>query len=121
MLVLHSRYQNDISALANENESLQATLGALKNHLAYAIFDKNGACTYSSNPFLSILGFENTPQTALSHAGLRVRELETERQYNEFWQTLLNGTSVTDTVARKAANNEIKWLKASYVPVSTAH
>lgn len=120
MLVLYSRYQNDMSALVNENKSLQASLDALKNHLAYAIFDKNGACTYSSKPFLSILGLENTSQTSMSHADLRVRELETERQYSEFWQTLLNGTSVTDTVARKAVNNEIKWLRASYVPVNTA-
>ncbi|MEC9126009.1 MAG: hypothetical protein VX840_03580, partial [Pseudomonadota bacterium] len=64
------------------------------------------------------MDYPNSTATSFSHAAMRVEGVEPESQYKSFWQHLLNGGSFSDTVARKSALGETKWLKASYVAVN---
>ncbi|WP_333970490.1 PAS domain-containing methyl-accepting chemotaxis protein [Alteromonas mediterranea] len=118
MFVSSSRYNNDISALRDESQGLLGTLDAFKNNMAYAIYSTDGQCTYASPALLSILSYPNSTVASFSHAAMRVEGIETESQYKGFWQQLVNGGSFSDTVARKTALGETKWLKASYVTVN---
>ena len=118
MFVSSSRYNNDISALRDESQSLLGTLDAFKNTMAYAIYSTGGQCTFASPVLLSILDYPNSTATSFSHAAMRVEGVEPESQYKSFWQHLVNGGSFSDTVARKSALGETKWLKASYVAVN---
>ena len=117
MFVSNARYNSDISALRDESKELIGTLDALKNSLAYAIYSTDGQCTYASSLLLSILSYSDSTATSFSHAAMRVEGVEPESQYRSFWQHLVNGGSFSDTVARKSALGETKWLKASYVSV----
>ncbi len=56
MFVTSSRYTNDIASLTDENTNLLVTLDALKNNLAYAIYDGSGNCTYASDSLMATLG-----------------------------------------------------------------
>ncbi|MEC9025829.1 MAG: PAS domain-containing protein, partial [Pseudomonadota bacterium] len=118
MFVSSSRYNNDISALRDESQGLLGTLDAFKNTMAYAIYSTDGQCTFASPVLLSILDYPNSTATSFSHAAMRVEGVEPESQYKSFWQHLVNGGSFSDTVARKSALGETKWLKASYVAVN---
>ncbi|BFT29346.1 PAS domain-containing methyl-accepting chemotaxis protein [Alteromonas sp. D210916BOD_24] len=117
MFVSSSRYNNDISTLREESQSLLGTLDALKSHMAYAIYTTDGQCTYASPLLLSILDYPNSSVASFSHAALRVEGVDTDAEYNAFWKRLVDGGNFTDTVARKSARGETKWLKASYVGV----
>lgn len=117
MFVSSTRYNSDISALKDESQGLLGTLDAFKHNMAYAIYSTEGQCTYASSPLLSILNYPNSAVASFSHAAMRVEGVETESQYKTFWQELVNGGSFSDTVARKSAHGETKWLKASYVSV----
>ena len=118
MFVSSSRYNSDISALRDESQGLLGTLDAFKNTMAYAIYSTDGQCTFASPVLLSILDYPNSTATSFSHAAMRVEGVEPESQYKSFWQHLVNGGSFSDTVARKSALGETKWLKASYVAVN---
>ncbi len=117
MFVSSTRYNNDISALRDESHGLQGTLDAFKSHMAYAIYTIDGQCTYASPLLLSILDYPNSAVASFSHAAMRVEGVNTDAEYKAFWKRLVDGGSLTDTVARKSALGETKWLKASYVSV----
>ena len=121
MFVTSSRYTNDRASLTDENTNLLVTLDALKNNLAYAIYDGSGNCTYASDSLMATLGYPKGSPPAFSHRQLRVEAVQTDSQYNYFWQSLLNGESVSDTVARKSATGTTLWLTASYVSVKVAN
>ena len=118
MFVSTARYHKDTSALKNESQGLLSTLGAFKDTMAYAVYSIDGQCIFASSAFLSILKYSNSNATSFSHNTMRVEGVESESQYNSFWQNLVNGGSFCDTVARKSALGEVKWLKASYVAIS---
>ncbi len=118
MFVSSSRYNTDISALRDESQSLLGTLDAFKNTMAYAIYKSDGQCTFASPALLSILDYPNSTVASFSHAAMRIEGVEPESEYRSFWQHLVNGGSFSDTVARKSALGETKWLKASYVSVN---
>lgn len=118
MFVSKARYNKDTSALKSESQGLLNTLSAFRDTMAYAVYSTDGQCIFASSVFLSILKYSNSNATSFSHKTMRVEGVESESRYNSFWQNLVNGGSFCDTVARKSASGEVKWLKASYVAIS---
>nr|WP_218396150.1 PAS domain-containing methyl-accepting chemotaxis protein [Alteromonas lipotrueae] len=117
MFVSSSRYNKEVASLTDENASLAATLSALKDNLAYAVYSERGDCLFASSPLLNILARPNTATTSFNHKDLRVPGIQSDNDYRIFWQSLVNGESYTNTVAMKAETGETKWLNASYVNV----
>ncbi|PHS52496.1 MAG: hypothetical protein COB03_12490 [Alteromonas sp.] len=117
MFVSSSRYNKEVSSLTDENNSLAATLNALKDNLAYAVYSDRGDCLYASSQFLQILARPSSGDYSFNHKDLRVPGVQNDNDYRLFWQSLSNGGSYTNTIAMKAETGETKWLKANYVNV----
>lgn len=117
MFVSSSRYNKEVSSLTDENNSLAATLNALKDNLAYAVYSDRGDCLYASSQFLQILACPSSGDYSFNHKDLRVPGVQNDNDYRLFWQSLSNGGSYTNTIAMKAETGETKWLKANYVNV----
>ena len=117
MFLSRSRYNKDIARLTDENNNLTAMLGTLKETLAYAVFSVQGECKHLSSPLLNILEYQTTQAAPFNHNDMRVAGVQTDREYHQFWASILAGTPYTGITARKAANGETKWLNATYTCV----
>lgn len=120
MFVTSAKYNNDLTAIKEEQSSLIKMLDAFKYNTAYAVYTAEGKCVYASAQLLSLLGYAQSTTPSFSHAAMRVEGAEPENEYKHFWKTLLAGSGYSGTVARKSSNGETKWFGASYVPVETS-
>ncbi|MGO4734208.1 methyl-accepting chemotaxis protein [Paenibacillus sp. 2KB_22] len=90
---------------------------AMEKSLAIIRFDLDRRVTYVNEVFAQTMGYTVEEMYGMKHQQLCLGNFANTPEYDDFWNSILNGVSFQDKVERKDAKGNSVWLEATYMPV----
>lgn len=81
-------------------------------------FTTDGVVTEVSDKFAAIVGYPKSELIGKHHKTLCAPSVVNSPEYLEFWRTLAAGRLQEGTFPRVARDGQVKWLEATYIPVT---
>ncbi len=110
--------QQAYDSLAQDVSRLETELHTLQDSLAYISFRPDGTITDVSKPFLQLMGYSYEEVAGKHHNMFCDPAYVRSASYQQFWQQLASGQTISDTFVRYKKSGEPVWLRASYMPVN---
>jgi len=98
-------------------EEVEAVTLAIKRHMPYIELTPDGTITDANKLFLTILGYTEADVKGQHHKMLCPYAFANSVDYNQFWQQLNAGQSISGRFERLSAQGDSVWLEATYFPV----
>ncbi|WP_032096503.1 MULTISPECIES: methyl-accepting chemotaxis protein [unclassified Alteromonas] len=121
MLVTKSRYDEDISLLMDQVKKHTDVLNTLKSCANYAIYSKQGNCTFASSQFLALLERSGNDASSFTHGDIHFTDKNNESSGHLLWDKVVSQPSFSTKVSYKTKFGDIKCLQASFMKVHTGH
>ncbi|QJD82208.1 methyl-accepting chemotaxis protein [Cohnella herbarum] len=92
-------------------------LAAVEQSLAMIQFDRQGQVLWANDNLARALGYRATEMTGMNHRQLCTQEFVNSADYFKLWESLRNGDSFQDKIARVTKDGQSIWLEATYMPI----
>lgn len=111
-------YQVPVLAMEKKDVVTDAlVIKAMEKSLAIIRFDLDRRVTYVNEVFAQTMGYTVEEMYGMKHQQLCLGNFANTPEYDDFWNSILNGVSFQDKVERKDAKGNSVWLEATYMPV----
>ncbi|MFC3748879.1 PAS domain-containing methyl-accepting chemotaxis protein [Paenibacillus sp. GCM10012306] len=90
---------------------------ALELNLAMIRFDLQRRVTYVNEIFAKTMGYTPEEMQGMLHRELCFPEFTESLAYEQFWDSIMSGTSFQDKIERRDAKGHPIWLEATYMPI----
>lgn len=114
------RQRADQIACQQANQALSARFAAIREAMAMIVFTPQGVVIDANNKFLQLMEYRLEEVQGEHHRIFCSPEQVASRDYQQLWQRLARGESVTDKFLRQTKSGRAVWLEASYMPVREA-
>ena len=114
------RQRADQIACQQANQALSARFAAIREAMAMIVFTPQGVVIDANNKFLQLMEYRLEEVQGEHHRIFCAPALVASRDYQQLWQRLARGESVTDKFLRQNKSGRAVWLEASYMPVREA-
>lgn len=99
------------------NQELKYTFSTINSAMLSAEFDLNGCVIKANNRYLRFLGYKYDEIIGQHHRISVPEEERTSKDYEAFWESLLQGKHFTGEFRRVSKSGFIRWIRGSYYPV----
>lgn len=106
-----------IRQLESQLDSLKAKDQAIESEMLVIEFSPEGSIRHVNTRLLKLMGYQESELMGKSHRLLCPEVLMNERDYQQFWDRLRRGESISGTFPRRDAHNQTLWLEGSYLPI----
>lgn len=96
-----------------EKQAMQA----MERNLAMIEFDPQRKVRWVNRNFAKTMNYEDHEMIGMSHSELCFPEFAASKDYEAFWNSLLNGRNFQDKIKRAGKDGKQIWLEATYMPV----
>jgi len=96
-----------------EKQAMQA----IERNLAMIEFDSERKVRWVNGNFAKTMGYADYEMIGMSHAELCFPKFSESKDYERFWNSLLNGRNFQDKIKRAGKGGKQIWLEATYMPV----
>ena len=90
---------------------------AIRRNMAVIEFTPDGHILAASEPFCRLMGYEEADIRGQHHRIFCPEHVAESMAYQRFWQSLIEGNSVSNRFLRIDSQGREVWLEASYIPV----
>ncbi|GGG68923.1 methyl-accepting chemotaxis protein [Paenibacillus radicis (ex Gao et al. 2016)] len=106
-----------VDAAINNAAINEFVLRAMEKNVALIRFDLQRRVTYVNDMFASTMGYTAEEMYGMLHQQFCFPEFVNSPDYEQFWQSILEGRSFQDKIERKDAKGNVVWLEATYMPI----
>lgn len=106
-----------LQELDAKEQELQNRINAINKAALVIEFDPTGKIIDANELFLQKIGYSLEELRSLHHRILVPSNVNYDKEFADFWNTLTTGKSFSGDFKRVNKNNEVIWLQASYNPV----
>ncbi|WP_238327437.1 methyl-accepting chemotaxis protein [Paenibacillus gorillae] len=106
-----------VDAANNHTPINEFVVRALEKNVALIRFDPQRRVTYVNDVFASTMGYTAEEMYGMLHQQFCFSEFVNSPEYEQFWQSILEGRSFQDKIERKDAKGNVVWLEATYMPI----
>ena len=107
------RQRADQIACQQANQALSARFAAIREAMAMIVFTPQGVVIDANNKFLQLMEYRLEEVQGEHHRIFCSPALVASRDYQQLWQRLARGESVTDKFLRQTKSGRAVWLEAS--------
>ncbi len=99
------------------NQELQDKFHAVLNTQAVIEFDPSGNILEVNDNFLKVMGYQKSEVMGRHHSMFVGDEVRSSSEYQQFWETLRRGESLTAEYRRVGKHGKDIWIHGSYNPL----
>lgn len=97
--------------------SLKAKDQAIESAMLVIEFSPEGSIRYINARLLNLMGYQESELIGKPHRLLCPEAVMNERDYQQFWNRLRQGESISGTFPRRDVHDQTLWLEGSYLPI----